>query len=152
MHYRVGNVGKVWLLCLLALVAVSLRAQSLDSLQQSHIDGNVPPANKFHEYLRRDLMSYFKAAGFNDVTEVQYELLRDVPTQSGVSYPKYYVWVRVIGRGGMREQGAARVAAIDGTHFEVTHFLPSKNVSRDSVLSLFPAALADGILSRAAAH
>jgi len=152
MHHPVENPGKACLLCLLALVVVPLRAQSLDPIQQSHIAGNVPPASKFPEYLRRDLMSYFRTAGFDDVTEVQYELLRDSPTQSGVSYPKYYVWVRVIGHGAIREQGAARVAAIDGTRFEVTNFLPSKNMSRDSVLSVFPSALADGILSTAAAQ
>lgn len=152
MHYRVGKIGLGCVLCLLALAEAPLNAQSLDSIQQSHITGNVPPAGKFHEFLRRDLMEYFRSAGFADLTDVQYELPRDAPTQSGVSYPKYYVWVRVIGGGVVREQGAARVAAIDGTRFEVTNFLSSKDMSRDSVLSVFPSALADGILSRAATH
>jgi hypothetical protein len=152
MHYQVGKSGKACMFCLLVLVVMPLSAQSLDPIQESHIAGNVPPASKFPEYLRRDLMSYFRTAGFGDATEVQYELLRDAPTQSGVSYPKYYVWVRIIEHGAIREQGAARVAAIDGTRFEVTTFLSSKNLTRDSALTVFPEALVDGILSRAAAH
>jgi hypothetical protein len=79
----------------------------------------------FNEYLKRDLKGYFCAE--SKVCEVEYELLRDGPTQTGISYPKYYVWVRCFRKNTLRE-GAARVAAVEQTRFDVTNFL-----SRDEI-------------------
>ena len=130
--------------------AASAPPVSLDDVLRSHIEGNVPPQAQFREYLHRDLLTHFRRAGAQNVSDVTYELLREGPTQTGISYPKYYMWVRLIVGGKTREEGAARVAAVDRTHFEVTDFL-SRDAIRanpDSVRSVFPAPLVDKILAK----
>ncbi len=94
----------------------------VQQIEQSHIDGNVPAAKDFHKFLVRDLQKYFSSLLKTKVL-VEYELLRDGPTQSGVSFPKYYAWVKIYGKGAkLIEQGAVRVAAEDKTEFGVTDF------------------------------
>ncbi len=63
----------------------------VQQIEQSHIDGNVPAAKDFHKFLVRDLQKYFSSLLETKVL-VEYELLRDGPTQSGVSFPKYYAY------------------------------------------------------------
>lgn len=115
-------------------------------IQRSHIEGNVPPPEQFDATLRRDLSSYFSTQ------TVSYELLREGPTQSGVSYPKYYLWVKAT-RQNETVVGAVRVAAIDKARFEVTDFLPSERIRSDpnQVQQIFPALLVPSILARAGA-
>jgi len=112
--------------------------EMMAELQRSHIEGNVPSAQNFDSYLSRDLKSYFGAK--NKEIEVRYELLRNGPTQSGVSYPKYYLWVEV--RLGTRvlKQGAARLAAIDKVRFEVFSFLSKAEIQAkpEEAAKLFP--------------
>lgn len=118
----------------------------------SHIVANVPQAADFDAILQRDLRSYFAGALGEDVV-VEYELLRQGPTQSGVSFPKFYIWVRARSATGERS-GAARVAAINKTYFEVTDY-----VARDEALArpdrlrtIFPASVAEKIDARASGH
>jgi hypothetical protein len=54
-----------------------------------HIEANVPEQKNFRTYLTRDLNSYFASASSQPVS-VEYDLLRDYPTQTGIAYPKYY--------------------------------------------------------------
>jgi hypothetical protein len=114
-----------------------------------HVEGNVPPGKLFDELLTRDLNDYF-CRNSNDC-KVQYELLRDGPTQSGTSYPKYYLWVRFTKGGTVAGEGAVRVAAIDQKRFEVTHFLSRELISQapSQVASIFPAALVNKIVEKA---
>ena len=56
----------------------------LRDVQRSHIEGNVPPPGDFDRLLARDLAAYFALPGQPE-PRVEYELLRDGPTQSGVS-------------------------------------------------------------------
>ena len=111
-------------------------------VQRSHIEGNVPPPADFDRFLARDLAAYFSRAG-QPPPRINYELLRDEPTQSGVSYPKYYIWVRVTD-SGVTKQGAARIAAIARSRFEVTHFVESSEIERapSQLQMLFPPAVA----------
>ena len=113
-------------------------------IQRSHIEGNVPPPEQFDAMLRRDLASYFNTQTLN------YELLREGPTQSGVSCPKYYLWVKAT-RQNETVVGAVRVAAIEKTRFEVTDFLPSERIRSDptQVQQLFPTLLVPSILAKA---
>src|SRR6058998_2120737 len=78
---------------------------------QSHIDANVPRNDDFDNFLKRDLAKYFSANN-GQVTSVEYELLRDSPTQTGISYPKFYAWVRIVRNARDKEEGAVRLAAI----------------------------------------
>jgi hypothetical protein len=84
-------VSRVW--CLAILLAASTAygevlpsdeaAAALPSIQQSHIEGNVPAKPDFDRLIRRDLGAYFAKPG-EPAANVNYELLRDEPTQVGV--------------------------------------------------------------------
>jgi len=119
-------------------------------LQAGHIAANVPPAPEFDAILRRDLEAFFVDQGIA-ASRVEFELLRKGPTQSGVSYPKFYAWVRVISMTGESQSGAVRLSAQDRVRFEVTHYVPRASIQlRPDVLDgLFPAALVPIIVERA---
>jgi hypothetical protein len=121
-----------------------------DPIPQSHIDANVPGADQFDQLLKQDLQAYFQKSHPGSVT-VAYDLLRDGPTQTGIAYPKYYVWVKVHEAAGLVDEGAVRVAAIDKTRFEVTHFMSKREIQGKpgGVERVFPTALADNIRMRA---
>lgn len=121
-------------------------------VQRSHVVGNVPPEGEFDRLLRRDLGAYFCSNQHSDCT-VQYEMLRDGPTQSGVAYPKFYVWVRIVGPAAVAREGAVRLAAIAQQRFEVTHFVGRGEIKRDpaQLEMIFPAALLSLIESKAEA-
>jgi len=121
----------------------------MSDIAKSHIDANVPKGKQFDEYLQRDLKSYFCEASTD--CKVEYELLREGPTQTGISYPKFYLWARCLKRKVVASEGAVRVAAIDQKRFDVTQFLSREEilVSPSQVGSIFPAALVDKIVQRA---
>lgn len=137
-------------LLLLALCASSCRPDkaSLEGVAQSHVEGNVPPEPAFDSLLRHDLAAYFTSRLGHDAT-VNYELLRRGPTQTGIAYPKFYAWVRVQA-GGAVDEGAVRVAAINRTAFEITHFLTQTEIrgAPEALNSVFPPAVADSIRKR----
>jgi hypothetical protein len=141
------------LLTLLLALSSAAAAQSLPrNSQGDQISANVPSQAVFAEYLERDLLAYFQTKVSPDVISVTSEMLREGPTQSGVAYPKFYLWVRVIGKRGALAEGAVRVAAVDGKRFEVTDFISAANILADpkSLASTFPAALGPAINARAA--
>ena len=119
-----------------------------DPIANSHIEANVPASSQFSSLLTRDLQSYFQAP------RVDFELLRQGPTQTGISYPKYYLWVRVRNSSGsLSSEGAVRVAAIDQVRFEVTNFLSAQEirVTPAVVEQIFPRPLIESIQSHAKA-
>lgn len=143
------------------LLVVSANAQQVPpaqaeaiirEIQNSHIAGNVPPKEDFDRVLRRDLTAYFCSAQSSDCT-VQYEMLRNGPTQSGIAFPKFYVWVRVSDSNAVVQQGAARLAAIERERFEVTDFVGRAEIDRDptQLQMIFPAALVSTIEAKAKA-
>lgn len=135
------------------LVCFSLPVLSQSALQLSHIEANVPPSESFEPFLHRDLLAFFNASGASTATRVEFKLLREAPTQSGVAYPKYYLWVKSFAGSALQKQGAARVAAIDRKRFEVTSFLLKAQIQSApaEVGSIFPAAIVPTIVSLAAA-
>jgi hypothetical protein len=138
------------LLCFLLLFGVC-SSQPGSDLQQSHIDGNAPESSQFDVLLKRDLLK-FLAELDPSIVDLRYEMLRKGPTQSGVSLPKYYIWVTGLGDKGVTVvEGAARVAGIEKTEFEITNFYSVSKIKNDPevVKSTFPAALVDDILKRA---
>ena len=113
------------------------RADTLDDAKLDYIVG-------------RDLNTYFSERAGVPVTVVHLYLRRG-PTVTGVSYPKYYLWVSArdsSGRGTAVE-GAARVALIDSV-IEVTHFFPRDYIADrpTSVDSVFPPAVVVEIRKR----
>jgi len=125
--------------------------QLMRDVQRSHIEANVPSKAQFDVLAHRDLLAYFKQHDSADVSSVEYELLRDGPTQSGVAYPKFYLWVHVIG-GKKNQSGAVVVAAVAKERLEVYNFMSSAQIRKEpeEVAVTFPAALVPLITSRAA--
>jgi hypothetical protein len=119
-------------------------------LQSSHINTDVPDEKEFDSILTRDLVKYMSDVR-KDQIAVRYELLRKEPTQSGVAYPKFYLWIKVIKSGELVEEGAVRVAAIEKKGFDVTDYLKKEDIRRSptTVYKVFPRALCDKIFERA---
>ena len=141
-----------------ALVTVSAAAQEIPpaqaesimrDIQDSHVAGNVPPKEDFNRLLQRDLTAYFRT-GEGQEYDVRYEMLRDGPTQSGIAYPKFYVWVRVSDQDTVVREGAAQLAAIGRERFEVTQFIERAEIERDrtQLRMVFPAAVISTIESK----
>jgi hypothetical protein len=142
----------IFLLFLAFLVGCrGLRDAPLTAIAESHIEANVPKGKLFDEFLERDLTNYFCREAM-DCT-VKYEFLREGPTQTGLSYPKYYLWVKKLKGTAVTDEGAVRVAAVDQNGFDVTHFLSREQISasRSQVASIFPAALVDKIVQKSQA-
>jgi hypothetical protein len=127
-----------------------LSIKASQDIQASHIEGNVPDEKEFDAILKRDLEKYFSDPGKRKI-QVSYELFRRTPTQTGVAYPKFYLWVTISINGKPVEEGAARVAAIDKKEFEVINYLKKEDIKRNSaaVHQTFPQALCEKILEKA---
>lgn len=136
------------ILSLLALICIIGQppAKANDQIQESHIEANIPSDRNFEAFLTRDLEEYFKKTVGRHVI-VKYEFLRNGPTQSGVSFPKYYLWVTVSEKNKTIKNGAVRVAAIEKKYFEVTQFLSVEEIKRDieAIYSVFPRHVGDKI-------
>ena len=141
------------LVCCVCITAAPLYAQHqediLDSIRQSYIVANVPDSTHFDSYLKRDLEDYFTSTGIGKPS-VKWELLRKGATQSGVAYPKFYVWAWVYRSDSLFTQGAIRLAAVETTHFEVTQFVTQEEIRKDTskIFSIFPSAVCAIILER----
>lgn len=126
---------------------VTILVNPLASVQDSHIQGNTP--KDFDQVLKRDLLRYFQALDDGSVT-VEYEMLRDIATQSGVALPKYYVWVKIYGPEGIVAEGAVKVAAIEKKKFEVLNYLSITDLkeSPDRINQIFPMPVGDKIRTK----
>lgn len=122
-----------------------------DLIAQSHIDGNKPEQEDFRNFLIRDLQAYFKEI-LKKKVRVDYELLRDAPTQSGVAYPKYYAWVKVFDGDKFVCEGVVRIAAIEKKSFEITHYISKEDLKKSPsrIANIFPQALVEDIQKKAA--
>ena len=136
-------------LFLMSLI-IGCHAQSpMEDIAKSHITENVQEAKLFDEYMKRDLGEFLCKE--KEGCSVEYQLLRDGPTQTGISYPKFYVWTKCFQKDGTVSEGAARLAAIEKRGFNVTDFLFRDQIktSPRQVGVIFPAALVDKIIQRA---
>ncbi len=144
------STGSLTLAALLLVVGSGCYAQDpMTSIANSHVEGNAPKGELFDKYLKRDLTSYF-CKNEKDC-RIEYDYLRQGATQSGVSYPKYYLWTRCFTKEQLKSKGAVRVAAVNQERFDVTDFLPANDIlaSPDKVGNIFPASLVDKIVQKA---
>ncbi len=136
------------LLTLLAMILMigQSPAKANDQIQENHIEANIPSDRNFDAFLKRDLEEYFKKSLGLHVS-VKYEFLRNGPTQRGVSYPKYYLWVTASEKNKTIMSGVVRVAAVEKKYFEVTHFLSVEEIQRDKdvIYSVVPRPVGDRI-------
>jgi len=142
MKCSIFNIGLA--IIVVTLVSTAATAQSeneiRESIVRSHIEANVPDGKNFDVYLKRDLATYFKNLTGKDVA-VEFELLREGPTQTGIAFPKFYAWVSVRNsKNIVIDEGAVRLAAIEKKRFEITHFLSRSEISKtpESPLKIFP--------------
>ncbi len=145
-HKKLITIG-VSIVVLIGIAIVSYQVilnSILNDIAQSHISGNSPDKSDFDHKLKRDLESYFSATMSNSVS-IEFEYLREGATQSGVSYPKYYLWVTIFDDDKKKDDGAIRVAAIEKTRFEVTDFLSRGKINENNIYSVFPAPVCERI-------
>jgi hypothetical protein len=142
-------IHRLPLLLAFTLLACACHAQ-IPGVAESHIAANVPSTNDFRPFLIRDLTAYLKP-NHGDKLTVDYELLRDGPTQSGVAYPKFYLWLRATNAEKTVIEGAVRVAAVDKKRFDVTDFVSRWEIVShpDSLARIFPQALIEKIHTKA---
>ena len=109
------------------------------SISQSHIEGNVPEENNFDKLLHRDIELYFTKL-FKYKVIIKYEFLREGPTQTGIAYPKYYLWVKIWNGKELIKEGAIRIAAVEKTHFDITNFVSKDEIINGSIniYEIFP--------------
>jgi len=143
---NLGGAVVLAALCSIPLVPIV----GLILLSASHVEANAPRASDFAGILQRDLTAYFASTGIEE-PNVSFLMLRDGPTQSGIAYPKYYVWASVKSRGKHVTSGAARVVAINKERFEVANLVSRETIlkSPETVRSLFPEALYERICQKA---
>jgi hypothetical protein len=124
---------------------------TVDSIADSQVRANVPDEKDFNSFLKRDLESYFKEQKKKSVV-VEYQLLRNEPTQSGTSLPKFYLWVLIKENGALLEDGAVKVAAMEKKKFEILNYLARADIERDveKVYQIFPRPVADKIKEKIA--
>src|SRR6266853_214225 len=133
----------------LALSLAQSPEDAMRQVQRSHIEANVPADADFERLLQGDLDRYFKAKRPKPF-KLTYEFLRRGPTQSGVSYPKFYLWVQVSEEGRVVEQGAVRIAAVEKKEFQITDFIGEPAIRSDpaGINRVFPALVCDTIKQR----
>jgi hypothetical protein len=145
-------VSRLPLSILVTLVVAAGDASAQPTVQQGHIEANVPGPSNFNHLLQRDLLAYFHSRGVSGAVEVKADLLRNEPTQSGTAYPKFYAWVAVSDQSKVVAEGAVRVVAIARTRFEITDFVSRGAARQDRALleAVFPPPLIQSIQQRAA--
>lgn len=126
-------------------------AHLVRDIQDSHVNANLPPDADIDQVLRRDLGQYFASARGKAVA-IDFEWLRKGPTQSGVSFPKFYLWVRLADGASIDDRGAVRVAAVGGSRFEVTDFLSERSIRAEphAIYRVFPKAVCERISEKLA--
>ena len=126
-------------------------ASSPQDIKQSHIDANVPGQPDFDKFLNRDVKRYLTAR-YKQTTTVRYEMLRDGPTQTGIAYPKFYIWVFALSDNDtVITEGVMRLAVVDKKEFQITDYV-TKDEIRDNpkiLDAIFPAALISRIKTQA---
>lgn len=142
---------KIILFLLISSYSLIAAANPIQEIHQSHISANVPATfEEFSTILERDLVQYFSTSLSTEVT-VKFELLRKGPTQTGVAYPKFYAWVKVLRSEKEIESGAVRVASIEKTHVKVTDFVSKSEIIQNPkyIETIFPLLLCENIRLKA---
>jgi hypothetical protein len=129
------------IILLILLFSVFCEKKVIEKIPKSHVSANVPPDSSFLQLLNRDV-SLFMTNRYSRTTSVTVEFLRQAATQSGVAYPKFYLWVIVTDSTmhNVLGQGAIRVAAIEKELFRITDYLTKEDITQspDSIYLIFP--------------
>jgi hypothetical protein len=150
MRFPVVRFVVLGLLFSMPLVSVLVSVLPSIAESQSQIEGNVPDRQQFRTLMIRDLTTEFTSR-FGKGVRVEYELLREIPTQVGVATPKFYLWVTVTQPNHQTIEGAVKVAAINRKYFTVLTFINRDEIIKtpQSIDRVFPKALGEKIRTRA---
>jgi hypothetical protein len=143
IHRKLRLIG-IALIAALGVAACDNQPAAPQSISQSHIDANIPAESDFDGFLKRDLEAYFSTTYGKPVT-VSYQLLRSAPTQSGLSFPSFYAWIKVVNAGKELDQGAIEVDALYRKYFEVTYYASRRDIFQnpDALDQHFPPQVAN---------
>jgi hypothetical protein len=133
--------------CVTVLLALWIYStEPMRDVQASHISANVPSSKDFERFLQRDLGEYFSRSRGKPVF-VEFEWLRHGPTQSGMSFPKFYLWIHLAGGESPDDRGAVRVAAVEQNRFNVTDFISERVIRAEpeAVYRVFPGPVCERI-------
>jgi len=119
--------------------------QMAQKLAESHVSGNVPAAKELIPQQTRDLNLYFSSQPGGSATQ-KFDWLREGPTQVGLSYPKFYVWVQL--QDG--REAAVEVAAVNKQKFHVAEVFFATDITKDRRVmdGHMPAPVVEAALSR----
>lgn len=114
-------------LCCLNLSLVGCGSDPL-----GHVSENEVPDAHFHEYLVRDLRTYFKLPAQSSKS-VGHEFIKghEERYQTGTGYPHYFLWVYVYDGNKIVSEGFAKVDAIDNSKFRVATFISKAQIKKD---------------------
>ncbi len=147
MNSKLSHTSIV-VLAVLHVLSGCQRQQAFKEIQESHIQANVPEDSSFMNYLTRDVSAYLKKE-YGKACRINIEFLRQGATQSGVAYPKFYLWIIATDtlKNSLFTEGAMRAAAIEKEGFEVTHFISKGTVraGKDTIYQIFPAPVCERI-------
>ena len=131
-------------------VQLELALVVMQQIRSDQIAANVPPNSRFHEYLERDVRAFLIQRNQEDVP-FSVDLLRTQPTQVGIAFPKYYVWIEASSPTQGDISGAARLAAVNGREFSIQEFITRREINSqpDALTRTFPSRLVPHIVEQA---
>lgn len=106
----------------------------------------------FHEYLVRDLRTYFKLPASSSKS-VGHEFIKghEGVYQTDRGYPHHFLWVYVYDGNKIVSEGFAKVDAIDKNKFRVATFISRAQIKKDpkAIEETYGASLGADIINRA---
>jgi hypothetical protein len=141
--------------CQLTTIAFCFFAMSLTGCGSdpsgSAIENVVPDAH-FHEFLVRDLRTYFNLPAASPKS-VGHEFIKghDEVYQTGNSRPHYYLWIFVYNGNKIESEGFAQVDVMDKSRFTVNTFITKEQIKKDpkAIEEAYGASLGADIIDRA---
>ena len=117
-----------------------------------HVSENEVVDTHFHEYLVRDLRTYFKLPASSSKS-VGHEFIKghEGVYQTGRGYPHYFLWVYVYDGNKIVSEGFAKVDAVDKNKFRVATFISRAQIKKDprAIEETYGASLGADIINRA---
>jgi len=117
-----------------------------------HVSENEMPDAHFHEYLVRDLRTYFKLPA-ESTKSVGHEFIKghEELYQTGKGYPHYFLWVYVYDGNKIVSEGFAKVDAIGNSKFRVATYISKAQIKKDprAIEEAYGSSLGADIINRA---
>lgn len=131
----------------LTLVLVGCGNDSLGSVSENEVTDA-----HFHEYLVRDLRTYFKLPA-ESTKSVGHEFIKghEGLYHTSTGYPHYFLWVYVYDGNKIVSEGFAQVDALDNSKFRVATFISKAEIKKDprAIEEAYGASLGADIINRA---